>query len=256
MEVVAGRYRLERPLGTRRWVAHDLRLDRKVVVLRHRQQDPDGGVAVSARLVIREQGVVMRALHSPHVAVPIDVVEHDGSAWIVTDLLAAQTLADAAAADGPLGPAEVARVAGCLLRALVVAHAVGIPHGGIRPHRVLLPAAGGARLADFGVDRLEPGTMLASTAGYLAPEQASGEPASTASDLFSLASTLYFALEGRPPYQESNPHLTAIKVITDPPPALTRVPPLADLLRVLWAKDPRARPTAAEALAVVGSPER
>ncbi|HET7516451.1 MAG TPA: DUF4352 domain-containing protein, partial [Actinomycetes bacterium] len=80
---------------------------------------------------------------------------------------------------------------------------------------------------------------------YVAPEQASGRPGGPAADLWALGATLWFAVEGVPPFQRRGPAATLAAILHDPPGRPVRAGPLAPVLTALLVKDPDHRPPAA-----------
>ncbi len=224
---LAGRYRLLEPAGGHpggtAWRAKDELLDRFVVV----GQLPPGcpfDAAHSDRVrakAIRDARAAVR-LHHPHVVVVHDVFEHDLTPYVVTEDLAAGTLADLVERRGSFRPDRVAALGAQLASALAAAHAEGILHRGFGPDKVLLTADGTAKIAGFGLG----------TGGFPAPEVARGSSAGGPSDVYSLGATLYFALEGRVPGTAVPPRSHG---------------PVLDAVLDLVRPEPGARPSMAEA---------
>src|SRR5205085_7423701 len=148
------------------------------------------------------------------------------------------------------GPTELAlRIAD----ALAVAHAHGLVHRDVKPQNVLLTPDGDAKVTDFGIARsldvvrglTQTGTVLG-TSNYLSPEQASGQPVTPATDVYSLGVVLYELLTGEVPFPGTNFVAVAMKHVNEPPPDLVERRP--DLpLRLVAAieraleKDPARR---------------
>ncbi|MFF5085372.1 protein kinase [Actinoplanes sp. NPDC000266] len=256
IDILAGRYKLSSPLGQggmgKVWKAHDELLDRDVAL---KEIAPDGVSADELgdlrERAIREARAIARIDH-PHVVRIFDVVEHEGSPWIVMELVRARSLFDVVSQDGPLEPERAARIGLDVLGALQAAHRAGILHRDVKPANVLVGANGRVVLTDFGLAMTagdsamtRTGVMLGSPS-YLAPERARDEPASAKSDLWSLGATLYAAVEGRPPYQRSSPMTTLAALMVDPPTAPERAGVLEPVLEALLEKDPAARATAEE----------
>jgi hypothetical protein len=154
------------------------------------------------RQFLREAEASSRLSH-PNIVRLHDVDEHAG--LLVLEYLAGGTLGDLVAAEGPLAPAAVRRMALDVLSALEAAHRAGIVHRDIKPANIFLDAAGNAKLADFGAAHLADfgGTQTAGfigTLGYLSPEQISGGTIGPAADLYGLGVTLFEALTGRLPF--------------------------------------------------------
>ena len=124
--------------------------------------------------------------------------------------------------DGPLRPAQTARVGLALVEALREAHQAGIVHRDVKPGNVLLRRDGRVVLTDFGIARFTGDPTLTSTGlllgspSYIAPERARGGKPVPASDVWSLGATLYTAVEGRPPFDAGDPLGTLSAVATQP----------------------------------------
>src|SRR5215831_11244601 len=257
--VVAGRYELLDPVGHGAmgtvWRARDLRLDREVaakeVCLPGPMTSQDWSVLRERSL--REARVAARLTH-PGVVTVHDVAEAEGSPWIIMELVPSRSLAQVLAEDGPLSPARAAALGMTLLEALGSAHAAGVVHRDVKPGNILVTAEGRAVLTDFGIatlhgdPRLTQAGMVMGTPGFCAPERIRGEPASPASDLWSLGATLYAAVEGRGPFEGQGSAMAVLANIVhgDPPPA-TKAGPLGVVIGALMTRDPARRPDAASA---------
>jgi hypothetical protein len=269
--LIAGRYRLVERLGSGSmgevWRAHDERLDRTVAV---KQLLADAGLSDTAarqgnERALREARITARLRH-PHAVTVHDVVEHHGHPCLVMDYVPGRSLAGVLAERETLPPAGVARIGAEIAAALAAAHEAGIVHRDVKPDNVLLSADAGARITDFGISRtLGDGSMtgpgiVVGTPAYLAPEVAAGASATFASDVYSLGSTLYAAVEGAPPFGFGENTILLLQAVAAgevPDPA--RAGPLAPVLGWLLRRDPALRPTmaqAAEALAAVADGHR
>ncbi len=257
--LVAGRYRLVRPIGTGAmgvvWQGHDERLQRPVAVkkLLLRPGLDAAEAPEKAARCLREGRIAARLQH-PNAITVFDVVDEDGVPNLVMEYMPSRSLATVIAEDGPLPPGEVAAIGAQVAAALAAAHAAGIVHRDITPANVLLGEDGTAKLTDFGISRAvdDPAVtktgLVAGTPAYLAPEVALGAEPTPASDVFSLGATLYAAVEGSPPFGLGPNvlgllHAVACGEITPP----TRSGPLTATLLTLLTADPDARPTAARA---------
>ena len=151
--------------------------------------------------------------------------------------------------DGPLPPQGAAEAGFQILSALRAARAVGVLHGDIRPGNVLLGPGNWAMLTGFGMDPAGDGRAApkapAGSPCYLAPERASGRPASPAADLWSLGATLYAAVEGRPAFHGDDAAAVRAAVVGGHPDLPSRAGPLWPVISGLLRKDAAARPDAA-----------
>ncbi|WP_037671798.1 serine/threonine-protein kinase, partial [Streptomyces afghaniensis] len=267
--VVAGRYLLLRRLGSggmgHVWLAHDQRLACEVALKEIVFRDPaEAGNEREAR-VARARAEARHAAGlrgHPHVVTVHDVLEHEGLPWIVMEYVTgAVDLRELVTRRGPLAPAECARVGLAVLDALTAGHERGVMHRDVKPANILLaPDRAGSPygrvlLTDYGISvqpdagetRYTMASVLVGTAGYLAPERASGSTPTPAADLFSLGCTLYFGVEGRGPFERES-HLAALTaVVMEEPLVPLRAGALEPVLHGLLAKDPELRMTAQEA---------
>jgi hypothetical protein len=209
-----------------------------------------------ARLRIRREAEVLQQLHHPGVVQLREVLDEGDDIVLVMDFLPGGNLAQRVQEQGPLAPDEVERLADQLLDALAAAHRQGIVHRDIKPANVLFDADGEPHLADFGVAVHRDATpgltateMVVGTPGFMSPEQARGEEATAASDVFCLGATLLYAATGTGPFGAGDPRLLLLRAAagrTEKPPK-SLPPDLRRLLEAMLQNDPQARPSAAAA---------
>jgi hypothetical protein len=260
--MVAGRYLLQTTIGRGAmgtvWRARDTVLARDVAVKEVRLRGPvtAGSVMTEETRVLyqrtlREARTAARLNH-PAVVTIFDVVEADGSPWIVMELVQARSLDQVLTEDGPLRPPQAADIGVRVLGALACAHAAGILHRDVKPSNVLLGPDGRAVLTDFGIATLEGDSgltqagMVMGTPGFTAPERIRGDAASPASDLWSLGATLYAAVEGRGPFDARGNSIAILAAIAnEEPPRPRSAGPLQHVIEALLHRNPQARPDAA-----------
>lgn len=261
--LIAGRYRLMARLGGGSmgvvWQAYDEALQRMVAIkqlaLPWGLSDTDGDEVT--RLVMREGRITARLQH-PHVIAVHDVVQHYGHPCLIMEYLPSRSLATVLSAHGVLVPEAVASIGNQISSALAAAHEAGVVHRDIKPGNVLLADDGTAKITDFGVSHAvgdptvtAPG-ILVGTPAYLAPEVAQGARAGFASDVFSLGSALYTALEGTPPFGiGDNPIALLDRVASGEIIPPRRCGALTPLLLHLLQRHPDDRPTMRQAQAVL-----
>ncbi|WP_433510506.1 serine/threonine-protein kinase [Nonomuraea sp. CA-143628] len=164
---------------------------------------------VAADLKARDRLVreveTMRRVRSPYVAEVIDAELTGGRPYVVTHFAAGRTLEDTVLSQGPMEAREVIRLAQGLCQALVDVHAAGVIHRDLKPSNVML-VGGEPLVIDFGIAHLVNATrltvtgMFVGTPGYLAPEIIRDSQITQAADVHALASTVFFAATGLPPF--------------------------------------------------------
>jgi eukaryotic-like serine/threonine-protein kinase len=168
--------------------------------------------------------------------------------WLATEYVAGLSLAEQVRTNGPAPARSVLVLAAGLAEALEAIHAAGVVHRDLKPGNVLL-AWDGPRVIDFGIARAAGSSTLTGTGTvigtpeFMSPEQARGEEAGPASDVFSLGSVVAFAATGRPPFGSDYPAVL-FRIMSQP----ADLGGLADervrqLITGCLAKDPAWRPT-------------
>ena len=214
-----------------------------------------------ARQRIEREAEVLTRLDHPNIVELIEVIDDGDEVTLVMAYLTGGTLSDRVTTHGPAPAQDVEHLADQLGRALAEAHRAGVIHRDIKPANVLFDGHGVPHLADFGVASSRDHTAgltavgtVVGTPGFMAPEQARGEEAGQASDVFALGATLLFAATGEGPYGRGAADLLMVRAAQGKVRAVPRDLP-ASLRRLLQATlDPRPerRPSAA---ALVGGPE-
>jgi eukaryotic-like serine/threonine-protein kinase len=257
--VLAGRYQLEKQVGRGGmgtvWQARDTLLGRDVAV---KLVDSPAGEQSRAEVRLRREARALGSLSHPQVARVYDLCEADGDLFIVMELVHGESLAERLARQGHLPPTEAARIAMLCADALAAAHLAGIVHRDVKPSNIMLTDRS-LKIIDFGIAAtLEPSDTTATaglvgTVAYLAPERATGAPATTATDVYSLGVVLYQMLAGRLPFQgEESIAMLFAHATAAPDPLPPTIPPvLAGLCLRLLAKDPGSRPQTSVIAAVL-----
>src|SRR5260221_2331084 len=244
--IIAGRYRLDEMLGrggmSEVWAATDTELGRRVAL---KLLAPNADTARFER-----EARAVASLGHPNITQLYDYGQEDGRPYMVLESLPGGTLEERVQDGRPLPDRETAQIAAELASGLAHAHSRDVVHRDLKPANVLFDEEGRAKLADFGIARMaagegtltEAGTVLG-TAAYISPEQAAGEPASAASDGYSLGVMLFRMLTGRLPFTSNDP-LPPVTLHRDaePPPVTEFRPDAPGLLEsttaAALAKDP------------------
>ncbi|TWP52824.1 serine/threonine protein kinase [Lentzea tibetensis] len=255
-QLLADRYRLSRRIAVggmgEVWEAADTRLDRKVAV-KVLKAELSGDAEFLHRF--RVEARMTASLNHPGIAAVHDYGETasvpDGpedTAYLVMELVEGEPLAGIIAR-GRLGADVTLDLLEQTANALQAAHERGLVHRDVKPGNILVTPSGKVKITDFGIAKAADAApvtrsgMVMGTAHYIAPEQALGNEAEPASDVYSLAVCGYECLTGHRPFLSENAVTVAMMHIRDmAPPLPVDVPPGARaLIEATLVKDPRQR---------------
>ncbi|QCQ93087.1 serine/threonine-protein kinase [Rhodococcus sp. SGAir0479] len=253
--VIGGRYRLQRLIATggmgQVWEALDGRLDRRVAVKVLKAEFSSDPEFVER---FRIEARTTAQLNHPGIAGVYDYGEtRDESganlAYLVMELVTGEPLNAVLARVGRLSIPHALDMLEQTGRALQVAHSAGVVHRDVKPGNILVTPTGQVKITDFGIAKAvdaSPVTrtgMVMGTAQYIAPEQALGQEATAASDVYSLGVVGYEALSGRRPFGGGGTLTVAMKHVQEPPePMPADLPaPIRELIDITLTKDPAGR---------------
>ncbi|KIF69077.1 serine/threonine protein kinase [Streptomyces sp. AcH 505] len=192
-----------------------------------------------------------RRVRGAYTAELIDADADGVPPWLATLYVPGPSLTDAVAQNGPLPVPAVLWLMAGVAEALQAIHAEGVVHRDLKPSNVLL-AADGPRVIDFGIATAADGTAYTATGNaigtpaFMAPEQASGDEVTAATDIFALAQTAAFAALGRPLYGEGSGVQVMYRIVHSEPELDLLPEPLRPLFARCLAADPAERATPAE----------
>jgi serine/threonine protein kinase len=259
-----GIYRIDSALGEGGmgtvYRALDTKLNRPVAIKFLSDELADA----SARRRFQREAQMASSLNHPHIVTVYDVGEFGGRQYLVTEFVDGGTLKDWAGSQKRTWREVVELLTG-VADGLATAHGAGILHRDIKPQNVLISKSGYAKLADFGLAKLEsnstpngsapdgdtrtltegmtrPG-MVVGTIAYMSPEQASGQRLDARSDVFSFGVLLYEMVAGRRPF-EGRSGLEVLRSILDAPapPLGNEIPgPVRAVIEKALEKDPAER---------------
>jgi len=253
--MIADRYRLQRLIATggmgQVWEGLDTRLDRRVAV-KVLKAELSGDQDFLTRF--RMEARTTAQLNHPGIAGVFDYGEtEDGEgqsiAYLVMELVHGEPLNAVLSRVGRLSLPQALDMLEQTGRALQAAHNAGVVHRDVKPGNILITPTGQVKITDFGIAKAvdaSPVTrtgMVMGTAQYIAPEQALGQEATSASDVYSLAVVGYEALSGRRPFLGDSVVTVAMKHVQETPAPLPAELPheVRDLIDIAMAKDPAQR---------------
>ena len=198
-------------------------------------------------------------LDHPNIVTIYEVGQKEQLYYFVMAYVPGKSLADIVAQRGPLPLAEALAIAEQVAAALDCAHEQGLVHRDVKASNVLVDERGRAVLTDFGIVRAVSGPRLTGsgvtlgTPEYMSPEQARGEDATAASDIYALGIVLYEMLSGDVPFRATTPVAVLLKQVSESPPSLrSRNPAVPEAVeRALFqalSKEADRRPATCSAL--------
>jgi serine/threonine protein kinase len=218
---IGGRYRLDRRLGaggmSTVFLAIDTVLERQVAVKLLAEHLADDEVFV---MRFRHEALAAARLQHPNIVQVFDSGNDEGSHrhYIVMEYVDGPSCSDLLREHGQLGIDDTVRIVTEACHGLDYAHRAGVVHRDVKPGNLLISNETGAvKLADFGIAKAAEQTRVTQvgsvlgTAAYLSPEQAQGQEAGPASDIYSLGVCAYQLLTGRLPYEYSSLTELALK---------------------------------------------
>ena len=257
-KLYGGRYRLKSRIAIggmgEVWHAHDEIILRDVAIkILKPEYMGDPGFLERFRTEARHAAMV----DHEGIANVFDYGEDSGSAFLVMELVPGDSLAKILERDKKLDDQKVLDIVAQTARALFEAHEAGLVHRDVKPGNLLITPAGEVKITDFGIARVADQVSLTATGQvmgtvqYLAPEQATGKPATPSTDIYSLGIVAYEALRGSRPFTGETQMAIAMSQIDDAPAPLPDEvsPAVAELVMSCLAKKPGGRPKNALELA-------
>jgi serine/threonine-protein kinase len=264
--LLAQRYRLGHQIAVggmgEVWEAEDTRLGRQVAIKVLKQEltgDPEfrHRFQTEARMTASLNHPGIAGVHDYGETVTMSYRAQGGhhrqaeadTAYLVMELVAGDSLANIILQQPRLPVDQTLDILAQAADALQAAHERGLVHRDVKPGNILITPTGRVKLTDFGIAKAvdaAPVTrqgMVMGTAHYIAPEQAAGDEAGPASDIYSLGVVGYECLAGTRPFRSDNSLTVAMMHVHDaPPPLPSDVPPqVRELIETTLVKDPRQR---------------
>ena len=207
----------------------------------------------------RGEARTMATINHPGVVDVYDYGSDQQLAFLVMEYVEGDALSRTLSRVGRLTPARTMALVAQAADALQAAHENGIVHRDVKPGNLLVRPNGTLVLTDFGIARsalvgqLTAAGSVLGTASYISPEQAAGDVATSASDVYALGVVAYQCLSGHRPFDGATPIEIAMKHVRDTPRPLPGdiPPPVRAIVDRALAKDPKARWPSASAMAAV-----
>ncbi len=230
-----GPYVILEPLGAGAmgevYRARDPRLGREVAI-----KVLTGSTGAERQLRFEQEARATAVLAHPNILRVFDVGAHDGSPFLVYELLEGTTLGDLLES-GPLDPKRAIEFAIQLSRGVAAAHALRIIHRDLKPDNIFITSDGTLKILDFGLAKLKrepmgplddtlvdttlPG-MILGTPAYMSPEQLRGEPVDERADVFAIGAILYEMVTGRNPFRRATAADTLAAILHETPEPLEK----------------------------------
>jgi len=257
-----GRYRLIDRLGAggmgEVWKAHDANLDREVAI-KLLAPGATGDADTQARF--RREALALSRLSHPGIATIFDFDAHEGTSFLVMELVTGGTL-EARIADGPMPQDEARRIGAAIADALHDAHRNGVVHRDLKPGNIVLTQSGQPKILDFGIamllgdagaGKLTRTGMILGSLPYMAPEQLTGDADSPRTDIYALGVLLFEMLTGRRPFIKERAEALMFEIFGSAAPTVRSLRPdtpddLERLVMACMSKQPTARPESAAAV--------
>ena len=259
-----GRYEIRSQLGAggmgEVYRARDLELGRDVAI----KVLPSGFSADTSRLHrFQQEACAAGALNHPNILIVHDVGAHDGSSYVVSELLEGETLRRRISGT-PLAQRRAIDYALQIANGLAAAHEKGIIHRDLKPDNIFITSDGRVKILDFGLAKLiqldndqaqtdiptrrvdtDPGVVMG-TVGYISPEQLKARTVDQRSDIFSFGAILYEMLSGRRAFHGESAAETMSAILKEDPPGLsdtnkTVSPAMERLVNHCLEKNPEVR---------------
>jgi eukaryotic-like serine/threonine-protein kinase len=259
-----GRYEIRSQLGAggmgEVYLARDLEIGRDVAL----KVLPSTFSSDKDRLQrFQQEACAAGALNHPNILSIYDVGKHDGSPYVVSELLQGETLRTRISGT-PLSPRRAIDYALQITQGLAAAHAKGIIHRDLKPDNIFITNDGRVKILDFGLAKLtqpdgnqqqtdiptrrvdtDPGVVMG-TVGYMSPEQLKGRTVDQRSDIFSFGAILYEMLSGRRAFHAQSTAETMSAILREDPPDLSETnqrisPGLERLVHHCLEKNPEGR---------------
>ena len=234
-----GRYEIRSKIGAggmgEVYQARDMELGREVAV----KVLPSNFSTDTTRLQrFQQEACAAGALNHPNVLIVHDIGAHNGSSYVVSELLQGETLRKRISGTA-LGQRRSIDYALQIANGLAAAHEKGIIHRDLKPDNIFVTNDGRVKILDFGLAKLtqldsgqvqtdiptrrvdtDPGVVMG-TIGYMSPEQLKGRPVDQRTDIFSFGAILYEMLSGRRAFHGESAAETMSAILKEDPPELS-----------------------------------